>query len=78
MTNRQRIHLANVAILASHPDHDPDPSPEEALMDLVVNLWHYADHHGLEFTKVYESAVYHHAFEAELGFEDRDLDHPAF
>jgi hypothetical protein len=75
MTNRQRIHLAHVAILASHADHDPDASPEEALMDLLANLWHYADHHGLEFTNVLESAAYHHAFEAKLGLEDRDVEH---
>ncbi len=72
MTNRQRIHLAHIAILASHADHDPDPNPEEALVDLVTNLMHYADYHGLEFPNVHDSAANHHAFEAQLGLNDRD------
>ncbi len=70
MTNRQRIHLAHVAILASDPAHRDNLYPGEGLVDLIANLWHYADYHGVDFHEVCDIAAMHHAEESEWGLDD--------
>lgn len=54
--NRKRALWAHNALTTFHIETGSD-LPEDALKDLICDLGHYADRHGLDFVEITRSAI---------------------